>query len=90
MHEPLDDKMFSVPDSILKHPLAVPTKQFLHQLFNPRTQKLVHVCVNLEKMVEDKESYEPAPYIPLYHEKKNEPPDKTNTAAVSDCTPTLA
>ena len=67
---PLDDKMFSMRDFILKHPLAVPTEQFLEQLVNIHTQKLVHECGNFEEMEEDKESHELAPDIPPDNEKK--------------------
>ena len=75
--------MFSVPDSILKHSLAIPLEQFLEQLVNPRNRKLVHRCGKHRYMEEDKESHESAPDIPPDHEKKKEPPDKPHTDTIS-------
>ena len=57
----LDDKMFSVPDFILRHPFAVPTQQFLEQIINPHNWKLVYGYGNNGDMDEDKESHELPP-----------------------------
>ena len=67
---PSDDKMFSVPESILKHPFAIPPEEFLEHLINPHTRKLDHGYGNLKTMFEDEETHKPVPYIPPDRERK--------------------
>ena len=77
---PLDDKILSIPESILKHHLAVPPEEFLEQLINPHTRKLDHCYEGLYTMFDDDETNESVPDIPLDREKKKEPPKKNENS----------
>ena len=69
---PLDDKVFKVSESILWHPLAIPTHQYLQIIINPRK---VSGGGNREDMGEV-EGHKLAPGIPPNRDKEEKPPEK--------------